>query len=336
MQIYLDSYIKSLPSPNSHVTVRKNLRAVLTRLKGMGYAAKDDEWETFDWHALDHVKLNYLRSRLLDDGLKANTINNYLTHTRKTLDWAMCADKLSAQEFSLILKSLTSVRSNNKKSNAMVEGDEIDLDNLFQNFTTKQTTNEFTQRLNKKTVSMIAREIGTTSTKRVRDKALFMCGCYAGLRREEMAELQIRDVNFSEGKIIVTGKGAKTRSLVLKDSLLKSLKAWFIKVATQCKDDNKSMSTNDYIFRPVSAHGKIGDDKLTNDGVYKIIRKIGDDVGIDKLSPHDLRYYFGTALLISGRDFGTVARLLGHSNISTTRKYDKRSDVMDGEYLTAI
>ena len=41
-------------------------------------------------------------------------------------------------------------------------------------------------------------------------------------------------------------------------------------------------------------------------------------------SPHDMRRTFATNLFNLGVDIVTVKDMMGHSNIATTQKYDKR------------
>ncbi len=46
--------------------------------------------------------------------------------------------------------------------------------------------------------------------------------------------------------------------------------------------------------------------------------------GISEFTPHDMRRTFITQLLEKGIDLNTVRQLAGHSDVSTTVRYDKR------------
>lgn len=88
--------------------------------------------------------------------------------------------------------------------------------------------------------------------------------------------------------------------------------------------ENKSFFGNDdYVF--LSAYG----DQLPSDTVRKRLTRYGEQAGISgdvRVSPHTFRHYFCKTYLLNGGDLFTLQRIVGHADISTTRKYIQMSD----------
>ena len=67
---------------------------------------------------------------------------------------------------------------------------------------------------------------------------------------------------------------------------------------------------------------------MTTRNVQKMMDSLADAAGIprSRLSPHTLRHNFATGLLERGADLVSIQRLMGHSNIGTTRVYLEITD----------
>ena len=61
-------------------------------------------------------------------------------------------------------------------------------------------------------------------------------------------------------------------------------------------------------------------EKLTERSVQKIIKLVGEKIGLD-IHPHLLRHTFATDLLNKGADIRMIQELLGHENLDTTQIY---------------
>ena len=66
------------------------------------------------------------------------------------------------------------------------------------------------------------------------------------------------------------------------------------------------------------------DSKLSSSFIYSLIRKSLAAIGVEGVSPHDLRRTFITRLLEQNVDLNTVRQMAGHADIATTIMYDKR------------
>lgn len=148
-------------------------------------------------------------------------------------------------------------------------------------------------------------------------ETLYSCG----LRVSELTELKISNLHFSDGYILVYGKGQKER---------------LVPVGAKAKDnitDYLSQFRNDAVAAPghedflyLSRLGK----KLSRIMVFNIVKEAAAAAGITKtISPHTLRHSFATHLVDGGADLRAVQEMLGHESIMTTEIYTH----LDHEYL---
>ena len=135
---------------------------------------------------------------------------------------------------------------------------------------------------------------------------LYSCG----VRVSELVNIKLSDIDFSNNRILILGKGSKER---------------YVLYGKICQD-----LLNDYIDNSRPLLNKNSEYLLLNKFGNKItdraIRMIIDDI-VKKsslklnISPHTLRHTFATHLLNEGADLKIVQELLGHENISTTGIY---------------
>ena len=148
---------------------------------------------------------------------------------------------------------------------------------------------------------------------RQRDASLVTFLLNTGLRLQESLDLHLDDVEISDrkGKVLVRkGKGHKQRSIPLNSEARKALQDW---LAVRPKDIQ-----GDYLW--VAVENK-SEGALTSRSVQRVIERLGQDAGLDRLTAHMLRHSFAKNLVDSGVGLEKVAALLGHSNLNTTRIY---------------
>lgn len=323
MQPYLRLYLESLPSSHSRTSVTKNLRALCRRLSP-GETITTSYAHQFPWHEQPIDTYSALRHTLIEEGRAAAYINTLLTTLRQVLNWAMVDDQLSEVTFEKIKRVIPSLSSNQKRQAENTEDDDdVDWDWLRGMAEEGESPQKGDPGITTREAEILLTAPSKLTPKGKRDRAVLMCMTHAGLRREEVAHLRLQDLHFARapqmGHIDVIGKGAKRRKVPLHPRLQQALVAWITLVMSSA--NRKKSST---VFRKVNNVGAVLSTGLSNDSVYRLVRQTAKEGGVARVHPHKLRHYFATQLLQGGRDVFEVARLLGHSNVETTRRYDDR------------
>ncbi|MEH6406003.1 MAG: tyrosine-type recombinase/integrase [Leeuwenhoekiella sp.] len=149
----------------------------------------------------------------------------------------------------------------------------------------------------------------------VRDRLVVELFYGTGMRRSELINLKVADIDFAQQTVKVLGKRNKERLLPLLVPVSESIKIYQFE-RSKCWPDN----TEPYLL-------------LTNSGVkmyetfvYRIIKSYFSKVSHKvKTSPHMLRHTFATHLLNHGADLNTVKELLGHTSLAATQVYTHNS-----------
>ena len=161
----------------------------------------------------------------------------------------------------------------------------------------------------------------------IRDQALLgvLYGC--GLRRAEAVALDCADY-YKDGKElkIRQGKGNKQRAVYLPPGAATAIERWI-----WLRGESVGHEENEPLFLPVlkgkaASGGRIVLRRLTDQSVMDILLRRAKQAGLKKTSPHDFRRTFISDLLDAGADIATVQKMAGHSNVSTTARYDRRGE----------
>lgn len=132
-----------------------------------------------------------------------------------------------------------------------------------------------------------------------------------GVRVGELVNIKVNDINKSERKILILGKGNKERIVEYGDYCEEILKLYL-------KDGYIELNKNNSEYLILNKNGGV----LTERGVRYLLDKIIKNTSINKnISPHMIRHSFATHLLNEGCDLLTVQKLLGHESISATQVY---------------
>ncbi len=148
---------------------------------------------------------------------------------------------------------------------------------------------------------------------RLRDTAIFEALYSTGCRISEITPLVWRQINFANGGVVVTGKGAKQRLCILGKLALKALRALRAKVEELWADGSAGPTA---LF--LNERGR----PLSPRDVERRMKMWLAYAGLPTdLTPHKLRHSFATHLLDSGADLRSVQEMLGHASLATTQIY---------------
>jgi integrase/recombinase XerD len=130
----------------------------------------------------------------------------------------------------------------------------------------------------------------------------------AGLRISELSGLTWKDLieRPSHSQLVVTGKGNKTRSILIKPDLHQEL-------ALLRADDDTADSP---IFK-----SRQGGKPISRIQAWRVVTEAAKRIGIDKVSPHWLRHAHASHSLDRGAPIHLVQQTLGHASVATTGRY---------------
>lgn len=156
-----------------------------------------------------------------------------------------------------------------------------------------------------------------------RDHAIVELFYSSGLRLAELVNLDIAQLDFSEGTVTVTGKGNKTRIVPMGSHAMSAIQIWMQRrTLIQILENNPNA-----VF--VTQQGR----RITPRAVQYRIKQWAIKQGINTdMHPHLLRHSFATHVLQSSQDLRAVQEMLGHASISSTQVYTH----LDFQHLASI
>lgn len=246
--------------------------------------------EVFPWQSLRYQHVSALRSQLADIYSPARA-NGCLAALRGVMKECWQLGIITADEYNRI-KAVPPVRGERlPKGRALSHGE---IRTLFLECSKDQTKS------------------GT------RDAALLaiLYGC--GLRRSEAVALDIKDYDQQTKSLkIRAGKGNKERMVYLTSGSERALNSWLSVRGTIAGP----------IFFRIIKGDHITTKRLTDQAIMWILNQRSQSAGVATFSPHDLRRTFISDLLDAGADIATVQQMAGHSQVTTTARYDRRGEV---------
>ena len=147
-----------------------------------------------------------------------------------------------------------------------------------------------------------------------RDYAILalLVGC--GLRRRELAGLDVDDIQPRENRWVIAdlrGKDGRIRTVAVPVWVKNGINFWL--TAANLEEGR--------LFRSVKKGGKKIGESLGDWAVWAIVEQAAKEIGIDRFGVHDLRRTCAKLCRKAGGDLEQIKFLLGHSSIQTTERY---------------
>jgi integrase/recombinase XerD len=153
-----------------------------------------------------------------------------------------------------------------------------------------------------------------TATDR-RDYAILLLLARLGLRRGEVAALDLDDIDWRAGELTIIGKGGRVERLPLPAEPGEAVAAWLLDGRPEC--------TTRSVFTTVKPAGR----PLSPGAIGHLVAMACRDAGCERIGAHRLRHTLATAMLRAGASLPEVGQVLRHRNARSTAIYAKVDDL---------
>jgi integrase/recombinase XerD len=148
-----------------------------------------------------------------------------------------------------------------------------------------------------------------------RDRAILavLLGC--GLRRAELLQIKVADLQQREGRWVLpdlAGKGNRLRTVTLPAGVKARIDIWM----------SAGAITTGRIFRPINKGDAISGPEIKDEkAVWRLVMRYAQATDLGRLAPHDLRRTCAKLCRKAGGELEQIQLLLGHASIQTTERY---------------
>lgn len=149
---------------------------------------------------------------------------------------------------------------------------------------------------------------GSTGT---RNFAMLMLLARLGLRSIEVARLELSDIDWRAGELVVLGKARRRDTMPLPCDVGEALVA-YLRDARPDTSLRELFLTSRAPLRPIRA-----------DLVGDVVRRVCRQVGLQPVGAHRLRHALATEMLRHGVTLTEISQVLRHSDLATTAIYAK-------------
>lgn len=246
------------------------------------------------WGALRRKEALHIRARLAER-YAATSANRHLVALRGVLQEARRSGCMSGEELALALewKGIAG-EQNRPPAGRMLEPNEVE-------------------------ALLAAAGAALPAARGARDAAILALGADCGLRRAEIAALDLDriDRNTPAGAppiLRVLGKRQKWRAVALTTRAGVALQEWI---------RHRGFAPGPLFWNADRGGRPRAGARLSPSGVWRVLEDVADRAGLE-VAPHDLRRTFASTALESGAPLEDVAKAMGHDDPATTMRYDRR------------
>ncbi|MCS6846531.1 MAG: tyrosine-type recombinase/integrase [Anaerolineae bacterium] len=267
-------------------------RAIESDLRKIARLLGAEDWRDVDWTRLNAAAVQAVLAQL--QGAPA-TVNRALNTLRGVARAAWQLGAISAEELGRI-KAVKPVRGSRLPRGRHVEAWEL--------------------------AELMRVCAADKSPAGARDAAMIALAAATGMRREELTTLTLDDVteNGDGFRLRVRGKGNKEREAFITNGAAAALRDW-LAVRGSIEPLGEPSGA---LFCRINKGGRIECTPITTTAAHKMLQKRAAEAGLRALGWHDFRRTVAGELLDAGEDLAVVARLLGHAQVTTTARYDRR------------
>lgn len=154
-----------------------------------------------------------------------------------------------------------------------------------------------------------------------RDFAILTLLSRLGLRRSEVAQLELDDIDWRAGEIVIRGKGSRQERLPLPADVGEA-------VAGYLRRGRPASAEGRCVFVRITAPHR----QLSPGGVTQVVVSASKRAGLEEITAHRLRHTAATAMLRAGATLPEIGQVLRHRSLLTTTIYAK----VDREALRTI
>lgn len=286
---FINEFLVQFLSPDTKKAYVKDLKFFFDFLRSGGVAISHPS-EIKSYH------FQLYRDELIDKGLASATINRRLVCIRSFIKWAVAARLMEHNPLDTV-----------KLPKVQTESPTVAFDDA-----------EVLQMLNAPDL---------TTHKGKTHRLIMVLLFHLGLRRSELINIKMHQLISDREHIVlrIHGKGDKVRLVPLSGLVYEEIQGYI----AYLKDEGVDMGAEDFLLQ--TELKRKNDRPMDGSTIYRVIGRYAKRLGINKaVSPHSCRATVISHLLDTQlTPIRDVAIFAGHSNITTTERYDKRRKNLD-------